>query len=96
MLKKIQETVKVWSFTGLNITTSLDISVNYYHKNEKQQLVRKVKPKVGKRLQINLGYILHKKIKSHFSLRQCYISVPAVTILPISQLLINNLQTFII
>jgi len=40
----------VWSFTSLNITTSLNISVNYYHKNEKQELVRKVKPKVINRL----------------------------------------------
>jgi len=39
----------VWSFNGLNTTTSLHISANYYHKNEKQ-LVRKVKPKVAKRL----------------------------------------------
>lgn len=39
----------VWSFTGLNITTPLHISVNYYH-NEKQELVRKVKPKVANRL----------------------------------------------
>jgi hypothetical protein len=59
-------------------------------------LVRTVKPKVAKRLWIKLGYILHKKIKSHFSLKQCYIIVPVVTILPISQLLIYNLQVFII
>jgi hypothetical protein len=40
----------VWSFTGLYITTSLHISVNYYHKNEKHELVRKVKPKAANRL----------------------------------------------
>jgi len=40
----------VWSFTGLNITTSLHISINYYRKYEKQELVTKVKPKVAKRL----------------------------------------------